>query len=374
MDKYKSETSFQKWFSSINFTELSEKNLNSINKYDYYSKKLDFKTSLKLMLYAVYEEMPSFREIDRAFMDSRLCKELGLSGLCHSSLSRRMPQIDSEVLMEIFVQLVQKISTQKPSSKTSSLQLIDSTTIPLNKTWFPWAKFRKTKSGIKLHLNLCYLDKEHQYPEKFTITNAEEHDRNHFECFVDKTEATYVVDRGYFDYKLLDQLNTDGYFFVTRTRSNTKITVLDQLEVANQKTADGQIISDQQVILGGGINYSTERFRLVTILTKGQRLLRLVTNRFDVSPNEIADMYQARWHIELFFKHLKQNVMIRRIYSQKEQGAINQVILTLIATLLTFLIKIELGTTATLFALKRSLHYLMFAPAEYWFAHYQSDG
>ncbi|MGM0110210.1 transposase [Enterococcus sp. DIV0187] len=161
---------------------------------------------------------------------------------------------------------------------------------------------------------------------------------------------------------------------MTRTRSNTRITVLDQLEVTNQKTADGQIISDQQVILGGGINYSTERFRLVTILTKGQRLLRLVTNRFDVSPNEVADMYQARWQIELFFKHLKQNIMIRRIYSQKEQGAINQVILTLIATLLTFLIKIQLGTTATLFALKRSLHYLMFAPAEYWFAHYQLDG
>lgn len=129
----------------------------------------------------------------------------------------------------------------------------------------------KTKSGIKLHLNLCYLDKTNQYPESFTMTNASEHDRNHLEVLVDKTQATYVVDRGYFDYKLLDKLNRDGYFFVTRTKSNTKITILDQIEVADTTTRDGTIISDQQVILVGGVNHVTERFRLVTVLTKGQK-------------------------------------------------------------------------------------------------------
>lgn len=276
--------------------------------------------------------------------------------------------------MEMFTNLVREISKQQPSSKTSSLQIIDSTTIPLNKTWFPWAKFRKTKSGIKLHLNLCYLDKNNQYPESFTITNAEEHDRNQFELLVNKTEATYVVDRGYFDYKLLDRLHHDGYFFVTRTKSNTRITVLDQFPVDNPKMSNGKIISDQQVLLGGGVGYMTERFRLVTILTKGQKLLRIVTNRFDVSAEEVADMYQARWQIELFFKHLKQNVTIKKLYSQSEQGAINQVILTLIATLLTYLIKVKLGLTGTLFQLKRSFHYLMFAPSERWLEKYKPDG
>lgn len=103
------------------------------------------------------------------------------------------------------------------------------------------------------------------------MTNASEHDRNHLEVLVDKTQATYVVDRGYFDYKLLDKLNRDGYFFVTRTKSNTKITILDQIEVADTTTRDGTIISDQQVILVGGVNHVTERFRLVTVLTKGQK-------------------------------------------------------------------------------------------------------
>lgn len=154
--------------------------------------------------------------------------------------------------------------------------------------------------------------------------------------------------------RLLDRLHNDGYFFVTRTKSNTTITVLEQMELVNRKTTDGQIISDQHVILGSGNNHITERFRLVTVLTKGQRLLRIVTNRFDVSPNEVADMYQARWQIELFFKHLKQNLTI------------NQVILTLIATLLIYLVKIELNSTATLFQLKRSFHYLRFESAKIW--------
>lgn len=371
MDKYNSKTSFQEWVSSINLNNLSEEAKSCIKNFDYYSKKLDFRATLKVLLHAVYEELPSYREMDRAFLDPRLCNEVGIDSLCYSSLSRKSAVLSQEVLMEIFTQLATKVSKQRPSSKTTSLQLIDSTTIPLNKTLFPWAKFRKTKSGIKLHLNLCYLDKNNQYPESFSITNAEEHDRNHFECLVDKTEATYVVDRGYFDYKVLDRLHNDGYFFVTRTKSNTRITVLSQIEVTDPKTSDGTIISDQQVILGGGGNHVTERFRLVTVLTKGQKLLRIVTNRMDVSPNEVADMYQARWQIELFFKHLKQNLTIKRLYSQSEQGAINQVVLTLIATLLTYLVKIELNTSATLFQLKRSFHYLMFEPAENWLKHYR---
>ncbi|MEB8399158.1 hypothetical protein [Enterococcus casseliflavus] len=190
MDKYNSKTSFQKWFSSINLTDLSEEAKRFIRSFDSYSKKLDFRTTLKVQLHAVYEEFPSYREMDRAFLDPHLCKEIGLDSLCHSSLSHKNAELSQEVLMELFAQLATKFPRQRPSSKTTSLQLIDSTTIPLNKILFPGAKFRKIKSGIKLHLKLCYLDKDNQYPESFTITNAEEHDRNHFENLVDKTEAT----------------------------------------------------------------------------------------------------------------------------------------------------------------------------------------
>lgn len=133
-----------------------QKKQKNIKNFDHYSKKLDFRTTLNILLYSVYEELPSYREIERAFMNKYLCQEIGLDSLCHSSLSRKTQELDPEVLKEIFTHLVQKISSLKPSSKTTNLQLIDSTTIPLNKTWFPWAKFRQTKAEIKLHLNLCF--------------------------------------------------------------------------------------------------------------------------------------------------------------------------------------------------------------------------
>lgn len=366
MDKYNSKTSFQKWFSSINLKGLSEEAKKSMQSFDSYSKKLNFETTLKIFLHAVYEEMPSYREIGRAFQDKRLAKEIGIDAINFSNLSRKMPEMKSGVLIEIFQQLVAQIQQKQPTNKRNSLQIIDSSTIPLNKNLFHWAKFRTTKSGIKLHLNLCYLDEAHQYPEQFVLTNAEVHDRTQIEVLVNKAEATYVMDRGYFDYQLLDTMHHDGYFFVTRIKKNTLISVLDQIEIEGAKQENYRIISDQQVSLGKGKTYATSRFRLVTIVTKEQKQLRLMTNRFDVSPQEIVDMYQARWQIELFFKHLKQNLTIKKLYAQNEQGAFNQVLLTLIAVLLTYLIKIELGTTATLFQLKRSFHYLLFDPAECW--------
>ena len=78
MDKYNSKTSFQKWVSSINLENLSEESRRIIQKFDYYSKKLDFRTTIKVLLHAVYEELPSYREIDRAFMDKQLCQEVGV--------------------------------------------------------------------------------------------------------------------------------------------------------------------------------------------------------------------------------------------------------------------------------------------------------
>lgn len=367
MDKYNSKTSFQKWFSSIKFENLSKNAQMFIQQYDYYSKKLDFQTTLKVLLHAVYEEYPSYREMSRAFLDQRLCREVGIESINHSNLSRRLIEMEPAVLIEIFQSLVGSIHQKQPTTKRNSLQLIDSTTIPLNQHLFPWAKFRSAKSGIKLHLNLCYLDDTHQYPEAFTITHAAIHDRTQLEVLVNKAEATYVVDRGYFDYELLDKLHDDGYFFVTRIKKNTIVSILDHIEITDYHTRDGMIISDQHLSLGGGKTYASSRFRLVTIVTKGQKILRLVTNRFDLTPQEIADIYQARWQIELFFKHLKQNLTIKKFYSRNEKGAINQVILTLIATLLTYMIKLELGTCATLFQLKRAFHYLRFDPVECWF-------
>lgn len=90
---------------------------------------------------------------------------------------------------------------------------MDSSTFSLNQTRYPWAAFRQTKVGIKLHLKLCFIDKYHYYPEAFEITSVVEHDADHLAIFVDQSLATYVFDQGYIDYERLDEMEANGYFF-----------------------------------------------------------------------------------------------------------------------------------------------------------------
>lgn len=84
MDKYNKKTTFQKWLSAINLKECSKEAKMTIKKFDYYHKKLDFETTIKILLHAIYEELLSYREIGRAFMDERLCQEVGIDSLSHS--------------------------------------------------------------------------------------------------------------------------------------------------------------------------------------------------------------------------------------------------------------------------------------------------
>lgn len=234
---------------------------------------------------------------------------------------------------------------------------MDSSTFSLNKTRYPWATFRQTKAGIKFHLKLCFMDSQHFYPENFENTPAIEHDADHLAIFVDQPLATYVFDQGYIDQERLDEMEVNGYFLVTRIKKNTKFHVLESLETGEQEN----ILLDQLVVLG------SSPFRLITLLDEKGTLLRFVTSHFDVTAQEIAEMYKMRWQIELFFKHIKQHMTLKKLFSRSQQGVTNQLILAIIASLLTYLIQVETGTKKTSFQIKRLLRHLLFQPFDVWF-------
>lgn|SRR5699024_694657 len=366
MDKYKTKTAFNKWLSPIKVKKLSLSDQIKIANFDKYHKKLSFYKALKIYLYAIDSEKESLRDLNTAFIDESVQKEMGLEVISFSQLSRKLSEIDSTILLAVFNQLLLTIKQQKPTNKRNSLYLVDSSTFSLNKSLFPWAEFRKTKSGIKLHLKYCFMDNEHSYPEEFKITHAVEHDDNHLEIFVNNPEATYVFDRGYLNFERMEHMHRDGYFFLTRIKKNTKVHVLEDFEVPESKLKNGsKIISDQMVALGSSTSL-TSRFRLVTIEDEHGKKLQFVTNRFDLTAEEVAQAYKSRWQIELFFKHIKQHMTIKKFFSKSEQGVTNQLILAMIASLLTYLIKLETETTATTFQIKRYFRYLLFKPAEEW--------
>jgi hypothetical protein len=355
MDKYKTTTTINTWFSLINLEKLETSIQKKIEDFNRYRKKMKFHQALEIFLYAIHSQKESLRDIDASMVSKQFQKEVGMESISYSQLSRALKDMDSTILHSIFEQLLGE--AHKESSKNKKkFYLVDSSTFSLNKTLYPWADFRKTKAGIKLHLKVCHMGKGQIHPKEFQITTADKHDNHFLDCFVNETLATYVFDRGYLDFDQLDKMNWDGYFFVTRVKKNTVIHQIQRLEPKGEG-----VLNDEIVRLGSKTSL-TANFRLITFETENGRILEFVTNRFDLRAIEIAQMYQARWQIELFFKHIKQHMTIKNYFSTDEKGVTNQLYLAMIAYLLSFLIRIKTKTNKSLFQVVRQMIYLAYEP------------
>lgn len=359
MDKYKTKRTINKWFSSIKFEQLSPNAREIIAEFDRYSKKLTFKKVMWLFLYAINDQTKSLRHLSQQLVNPQLKKVIGLDKISYSQFSRALRGIECSVLMEIFNQLLSFVQEKTEIKSKKKLYLIDSSTFSLSKPSYEWAHFRSTKSGIKLHLKICLMEDGWLHPDQFELSHASEHDHEHIESFIKEPLATYVFDRGYLDFERFDEMNEKGFFFVSRIKKNTKVHVQAHIDGPKPK----EIVSDQLVLLGSNV-YLTGLLRLVTVERKHQSNLRIITNRMDVSAETISQMYQSRWQIELFFKHIKQHMTIKTFFSTTEEGVENQVILAMIVYLLTLLIKLKLNLKQTVFYIVRNLRSLQYEPFE----------
>jgi IS4 transposase len=332
-------------------------------KLDFYTKKLTTESFLKLLLFAQLQEVESLHALSDCLFDNHLQKTIDLDSISISQLSRRLNGLNPDLFQRIFLDLVSQIHAKTHYTKlVMPLKIIDSSTLPLNLTNHKWAKFRKTKAGVKLHLRLVFMEKGTSYPEKAVITTAKEHDRGQLEIMVDDKECMYVFDRGYLDYERFDRMTDDGYFFLSRLRKNAVIR-----EVYNFKLPEKTpVLSDQMVLIGTTQNRAENYFRLIKVLdTKGNEL-HLITNRFDLSAEEISEMYKSRWAIELFFKWIKQHLSIKKFYGQSEWAIQNQVFIALIVFCLHVLVQIETRSNRKTLQISRYLRAALWKPAHIW--------
>src|SRR5690625_4107051 len=293
------------------------------------------------MLYAQLHETEGLEAISDALLNADFQREVGFKSISASQLSRKNNEIDPSILASLFMDLVYQIRSYHGNAlKSLPLKIIDSSTLPLNLTHFKWAKFRQTKAGVKLHLRLVFMDKNTVYPDKAVITPAKEHDRNQLEVLVDDKEAMYVFDRGYVDYERFDRMTDEGYFFVARLKKNAVCREVTSFSVPSES----DILSDKMVYIGSTQNRCDNVFRLLEVVDTKGNILRLITNRFDSDPQEISDIYRARWAIELFFKWLKQHVEIKHFYGMSETALQNQKMEALVhGIILAFGLIIPLG-------------------------------
>src|SRR5699024_5286157 len=133
-------------------------------------------------------------------------------------------------------------------------------------------------------------------------------------------------DRGYLDYERFDRMTDEGYYFVSRLRKNAVVRILDTFSVPE----DSNVLSDEMVVIGTTQNRSENVFRRLKLVdTKGNELV-LITNRFALDADEIAEIHKSRWAIELFFKWMKQHLSTTKFYGHSDQAVYNQAYLAMI--------------------------------------------
>ena len=195
-----------------------------------------------------------------------------------------------------------------------SLYALDSTTIDLCLSLFPWAKFRKHKAAVKMH---TLLDLHGNIPTFIRITDGKVHDVNLLDEIMPEPGAFYVMDRGYIDFQRLFVLTLSAAFFVVRTKSN----VLLRRRYSHPVDKRTGVRSDQTVILASFESASVypDPLRRVSYFDAetGKRL-KFLTNNFTLPALTIAQIYKSRWQIELFFKWIKQHLRIKAFYGTSE--------------------------------------------------------
>ena len=198
---------------------------------------------------------------------------------------------------------------------------VDSTTIDLCLSMFPWAHFRRTKAAIKLHTQ---LDLSGPIPVFMSITDGSVHDVHFLDQIAFDAGSIYVIDRGYLDFSRLYRIEQAKAYFVIRAKRNTKFYVLESRSV-DKSTG---LRCDQTIRLStrkGKLDYPKRLRRISYVDTiSGQRLVFL-TNHFDLPALTIAAIYKSRWQIELFFKWIKQNLRIKAFYGTSENAVRTQI-------------------------------------------------
>ena len=237
-----------------------------------------------------------------------------------------------------------------------SLYALDSTTIDLCLSLFPWAKFRKHKAAVKMH---TLLDLHGNIPTFIGITDGKVHDVNILDEILPEAGAFYVMDRGYVDFERLFVFTLSAAFFVVRTKSN----VLLQRRYSHPVDKTTGVRSDHTVILTAidSAKAYPEQLRRVSYLdVETRKRFKFLTNNFTLPALTIAQIYKSRWQVELFFKWIKQHLRIKAFYGTSENAVKTQIWIAVSVYVLVAIVRKRLELEASLYQILQILSVTLF--------------
>jgi len=239
---------------------------------------------------------------------------------------------------------------------TNTVYALDSTTIDLCLSVFPWAHFRTTKAAVKMH---TLLDLRGSIPSFIHVSDGKWHDVHALDLLIPEAGAIYVMDRGYLDFARLHVLHLARSFFVTRAKSN-----MDAHRVYSAATdRTTGIICDQTIALDGFYTRQEYPEHLRRIRFKDAetgKTLVFLTNNFLLPAATIGALYKSRWQVELFFKWVKQHLRIKRFFGTSENAVKSQIWIAVSVYVLVAIVKKRLNLDASLYTLLQILSVTLF--------------
>jgi len=233
---------------------------------------------------------------------------------------------------------------------------LDSTTIDLCLSVFPWAPFLRSKAAVKLH---TLLDLRGNIPTFVHISDGKLHDVNVLDQLLPEAGAFYVMDRGYTDYARLYSLNQAKAFFVTRARCNMRA----RRRYSHSVDRSTGLICDQTIVLTGQgtpLYYPDPMRRIRFKDPDTQKTLVFITNNFELPAPTIADLYRCRWQVELFFKWIKQHLRIKAFFGTSENAVKTQIWIAISVYVLVAIVKKRLRIAISLYEMLQILSLTMF--------------
>jgi len=238
----------------------------------------------------------------------------------------------------------------------NTIYALDSSTIDLCLSVFPWALFRSTKSAIKLH---TLLDLRGNIPTFIHISDGKLHDVNVLDILLPEPGAFYIMDRGYVDFERLFALNIAGAFFVIRSKSNTQY----RRRYSRPVKKKGSVKCDQTIVLTGvktTTDYPQPLRRVKYHDTQTGKTFNFLTNNFAIPAQTVADLYRNRWQVELFFKWIKQHLRIKSFFGTSENAVKSQIWIAISVYVLVAIIKKRLDLKADLYTILQVLSLTLF--------------
>lgn len=355
---------------------------------NYYTKSLTCQNQLMVMMYAQLTNKDSLRDIELGLsLKQNQLYHLGIHSVARSSLSRASSNRDYKIFEDLFYALLKKThdivlegnGARNRFEFNNPIYAIDSSYIDTCLSLIPWAKYQTTKGAIKIH---PLLNLRSQIPEFMVISDGKMNDLRAFRENKDsiisilrdssKTSSSVLVfDRGYIDYSMYKDLDDNNIIFVSRCFSRISYNVVRQHNNHDDNLMkDGAVFERNGTCLKDEIiefsdreskkNYPKPLRKIEWFDSKNKRTLSFITNDFSFNAQKIADIYKARWDIEIFFKWIKQNLKIKTFFGTSKNAVMTQIWIAMISYLMISYIKYQVKCSRSLLELTRIIRESLF--------------